>query len=232
MKRGKFLKQILGVLVVGAILLFVNVGEVKAVLQANKNTKNKPKANNAINWIRDIRKMEETGGAMGLNEMLNSDLTVASESNNIDVHMMKSTEYGAIAILSASGYGNPNNDINTAVTVDNNTTTTGNNTGIFIRGYIPVAAGNNKTFPNINKIYYDEYTDDYNSVKVGDALGNATTNNPGCAGWHSTYIGNWFGENRNIIGRAYEGIFGFSVGTVDYWSTGAGFGVVVCGVGL
>lgn len=38
---------------------------------------------------------------MGLDETFNADLT-SKESNNIDVHMMRSTEYGAIAILSAS----------------------------------------------------------------------------------------------------------------------------------
>ena len=58
--------------------------------------------------MRAFRTMEQAGGSMGLAETLNADLT-SKESNNMDVHMMRSTEYGAIAILSASGYGNPSN---------------------------------------------------------------------------------------------------------------------------
>ena len=43
--------------------------------------------------------------------------------------MMRSTEYGAIAILSASGYGNPQTLQNSAVK-----TTTGNKTGVYFTG--------------------------------------------------------------------------------------------------
>ena len=42
---------------------------------------------------------------------------------------MRSTEYGAIAILSASGYGNPQTLQNSAVK-----TTTGNKTGVYFTG--------------------------------------------------------------------------------------------------
>ena len=63
---------------------------VKAALQANPNTHVKKTAS-VTNWITSIRKMEETNGTMGLSENLNSDLT-SKESNNIDVHMMRTTE--------------------------------------------------------------------------------------------------------------------------------------------
>ena len=74
----------------------------------------------------NVRKMEELGGTMGLSETLNDNLTSSSTSNNIDVHMEKNTEYGALAILSASSYGNPNK-------VEDGNTTTGNVTGVVMK---------------------------------------------------------------------------------------------------
>ena len=124
----KKLKLFITILIITFILLLINSINVQATLQANPNTHNK-KADSLGNWLTNFRKMEEANGAMGLKETLNSDLTASSESNNIDVHMMKSTEYGAIAILSASGYGNPEILQNSEIK-----TTTGNKTrSIFFR---------------------------------------------------------------------------------------------------
>lgn len=72
----------------------------------------------------NVRKMEELGGAMGLTETLNDNLT-STTSNNIDVHIERNTEYGAMAILSVSNYGNPSK-------IKNGETTTGNKSGIVI----------------------------------------------------------------------------------------------------
>ena len=124
----KKLKLFITILIITFILLLINSINVQATLQANPNTHYK-KEDSLGNWLINFRKMEEANGAMGLKETVNSDLTASSESNNIDVHMMKSTEYGAIAILSASGYGNleilQNSEIKT---------TTGNKTrSIFFR---------------------------------------------------------------------------------------------------
>ena len=47
---------------------------VKAALQANPNTHTK-KTDTPTNWMSNFRKMETTGGTMGLSESLNSDLT-------------------------------------------------------------------------------------------------------------------------------------------------------------
>ena len=97
-------KKYLMILFLALSITILPMGGVKAALQANPNTHVKKTAT-PTNWMNNIRKMEEANGAMGLSESLNSDLT-SKESNNIDVHMMRATEYGAIAILSASGYGN------------------------------------------------------------------------------------------------------------------------------
>ena len=100
------------------------IGQVKAALQASPNTQY-TKPSTPENWMKEFRQMETAGGAMGLNETLNTDLTSSSGSNGIDIHMMRTTEYGAIAILSASGYGNPSN-------ANVITSTTGNETGVIL----------------------------------------------------------------------------------------------------
>ena len=76
-----------------------------AVLNSNGSTAH---ATRPAYWITAIRQLETLGGGMGLTETLNSDLSSSSGSNNIDVHMEKNTEYGALAILTVSSYGNPN----------------------------------------------------------------------------------------------------------------------------
>ena len=75
-------------------------------------------------------------------------------SNNLDVHMEKNTEYGALAILSASDYGNPNH-------IADGDTTTGNATGVVmkINGEL-VAAGkvlNATNYKNANEKYKNIY---------------------------------------------------------------------------
>lgn len=225
MNKSKFLKQILGVLLVGVILLFVNVGEVKAILQANKNTQNN-KVDNATNWMTNFRNMEKSGEAMGLNETLNEDLTSSSESNNIDVHMMRTTEYGAIAILSASGYGNPSNE-------QIITSTTGNNTGVIINtSYWEFTAGGleENIFSGTNARYYDTYSTEKISARVGDALGNAETKNPGCEGWHQANYNRWDIYSKLYFVRGDKGMFSFYGGLDAYRSNGRG--VAVCGIGL
>lgn len=114
-------KKYLMILFLILSITLLPMGGVKAALQANPNTHVK-KADYPGSWMSNIRKMEETNGSMGLSESLNSDLT-SKESNNIDVHMMRTTEYGAIAILSASGYGNSKTLQNSSIK-----TTTGNKT--------------------------------------------------------------------------------------------------------
>lgn len=104
------------------------------------------------------------------------------------MHLMKTTEYGAMAILSASGYGNPSND--KAIT-----STTGNETGVMINtSYWEWTAGGYKSAPVFsgkNARYYDSYEASNTSAKVGDALGTKDTTNPGCAGWHQASYSLW-----------------------------------------
>ena len=175
------------ILLIIILFILLPIGESKAVLQANPNT-HYTKTDVFANFINDIRKMEESNGAMGLKETFNEDLTSSSGSNGIDVHMERSTEYGAVAILSTSGYGNANTLQNSEIK-----TTTGNKSGVYFSGsqYEYVAGGMESGLTNVNKKYYDIYTASIESAKIGDALGNSSTTNPGCTGWHSAGTAGW-----------------------------------------
>ena len=165
--------------------------------------------------------MEEMNGSMGLSENLNSDLT-SKESNNIDVHMMRNTEYGAIAILSASGYGNSKTLQDSSIK-----TTTGNKTGVYFTGnnWEHTAGGlQGYIFEGVNVKYYDTYS----SAKVGDALE--------CRGWHSAQYFAWVSDEYPYFIRDSRGLF--SVGGHSGHGGYAGNdpipsrGVAVCGAGL
>ena len=223
MKEKTKLKLLSAIIMLTAMTV-MPVGRVKAALQANPNTQY-TKAAGATSWMTWFRQMEEPGGAMGLNEKLKGDLTSES-SNGIDVHMMRTTEYGAIAILSASGYGNPSN----AQAI---TSTTGNETGIILNTNNKewTAGGlQGSIFTGVDSRYYDAYTRSQDSAKVGDALGSSTTTNQGTAGWHSASYSNWVDSSYPYFLRGRGGIFSFDRDNdrSSYYARG----VVVCGAGL
>ncbi len=225
--KEKTKQKMLAFILVVAFAILMPFSNVKASLQANPNTHNK-KEDVPTNWMSNIRSMEKSGEAMGLSETLNSDLTASSDSNGIDVHMMKSTEYGAIAILSASGYGNPQK-------LQNSTekTTTGNKTGVYFSGanWEWVAGGlQGSIFGGVNSKYYDSYTGAQESAKVGDALGTSGTTNPGCAGWHSASSTGWVDGSNPYFLRDNGGLFSFYLSYSFYGSLARG--VAVCGAGL
>lgn len=231
--------KLISLVVILVVMTLLPVGNVKAALQANSNTHYK-KTNSPYTWMAQIRNMEKSGEAMGLSETLNSNLTASSDSNGIDVHMMKSTEYGAIAILSASGYGNPQTLQNSSTK-----TTTGNKTGVYFNGtdWEYVAGGyDGNIFKGVNAKYYDAYNTSRTSAKAGDALGSSTETNPGCYRWHSATRGNWVlssTDNYRYFGRGLGGLFSYGYenskssdrdifpGSLEY-----GRGVAVVGAGL
>ena len=229
MREKTKLKLILLVVLL-AVMVLLPVGNVKASLQANPNTHYK-KVGFPTSWMSSIRNMEKTGEAMGLSETLNEDLTSSSSSNGIDVHMMKSTEYGAIAILSTSGYGNPKTLQNSELK-----TTTGNKTGVYFSGVNKecVAGGlQGNIFGGVNSKYYDAYTASQESAKVGDALGTALTTNPGCAKWHSSADDNWINIYGMYFIRGQHGLFQYNCIDQNYGSYMSwARGVAICGQGL
>lgn len=160
----KVVKNIMLILLLMPILTAIPFNKSQATLQSNPNTQYTTK-DWGTTWIKTIRQMESTGGALGLDETINSDLTPTT-NNGIDVHMIRSTEYGATAILSASGYGNPDILQNSAVK-----TTTGNKTGIYYDGQnwenvagSAISRGFDRAL-GCSTRYYDRYTTDTSSAK-------------------------------------------------------------------
>lgn len=218
------LKMLFIAILIMAITLLPGVTSAVA-LQANPSTHNVYLTKAVDESDKYFREMEGPGGAMGLNESLNADLT-STKSNGIDVHMMKNTEYGAIAILSASGYGNPSNE--NAIT-----TTTGNNTGVMIGGAEWTAE-----IVNVDNPFNERYRDIYGDFKRGDALGGKDSVNPGCLGWHGSTGSLRPGSDFNWAHRFFRGsggIFGYGITSPAHPYSGPGHvarGVAVCGEGL
>ena len=198
-----------------------------AALQANMTTHNAKGTKTGAQWIEQIRQMETAGQTMGLNETLNTDLTPV-ESNNIDVHMMRTTEYGAVAILSASGFGNPKKLSEVSIK-----SSTGNVTGVYMGDRWEWTAGVcAASTVGKNARYYDLYTTSNTSAKVGDALGTADTPNKGCSGWHDTSYSNWLSGASYGFMRGGDGVFSFNRNDWTSYVSYCGRGVAVVGTGL
>ena len=232
-------KLIITLLMMTSILILLMPNS-NAVLNSNGSTAH---ATRPAYWITPIRQLETLGGGMGLTETLNDDLSSSSGSNNIDVHMEKNTEYGALAILTVSSYGNP--DIVTSYG-----TSTGNETGVVYgsleegkfwtgsaNGWIncEVVAGAFKNtsdsryaFDNVNLKYVNIYEIDGSNhiYKIGDATDETK-------GWQNTKKYQWSSSYFEAFHRGNGSIFGFNADSVDHsqnhaWARAA----VVCGEGI
>ena len=196
----------------------------------------------ATEWITGIRQMESSGNGMGLKETIDTTTGLATtETNNIDVHMLKNTEYGAIVLLGASDYGKQGTDI-TARRMDTGAvtgtsaqaSTTGNKYGIYEIGYISMITGNNTNYEwtagggtsflsGIASRYINRYTTADSSARAGDAT--VETKN-----WHGSSNAYWLSVANYGFNRGYRGAFSFYNGGESN-SNYARAGVVV-GVGL
>lgn len=200
MKRKSLFKNIIAISVIFGAMVLLGTGSSKAVLQSNGND---GAAYSLGYWMLNVRKMEELGGAMGLSETVGSNLTSSSDANNIDVHMEKNTEYGALAILSASSYGNPNK-------VNDGETTTGNATGVVMKlNYEWTAASIDNIFSGYVNRYKNIYYGNY-SAKRGDAIAETF-------GWHgSNYSWRpWVGSS-GVLRSNSSGIFSYWVDSANY----------------
>lgn len=166
-------------------VVFIN-NKSYAVLQSNGGT---VATKDIGTWMTQIRNMEAIGGSLGLEETVNGNLLTNGNKNNLDCHMEKNTEYGAMAILSASSYGNPEK-------IQNGGTTTGNNSGVVINiNKEWVAAGTISScsqYANASPRYKNVYTNSY-VAKKGDAV--TETN-----GWHGSTSSVWISrelENKH-----------------------------------
>lgn len=174
MKKTNLKKQIVTIVLLMLISIVLPQISKAAVLQANPTTNSSPTETKPTNWVNNVRTMETTGQAMGLTETVASKTALGTtESNGIDVHMMKNTEYGAMAILSASGFGNPAN----TKTID---TTTGNKTGVYMQTEAKEWAASRANQGGVDRTFAQRYFNVYEtrsssdstpkSMKPGDAL--------------------------------------------------------------
>ena len=234
MKNTKKLKQALVTSTLLLGMLTIGGTSSQAALQANATTHNAPKGATGASWIQSIREMEKSGQTMGLNETINTDLTPTT-SNNIDVHMMRATEYGAMAILSASGFGYSGKLQDAPVK-----STTGNVTGVYVLGnrYEWTAGVGSTSTVGKDARYYDLYKiGDLTSAKIGDAAGLDTyTTNPGCMSWHGAFCA-WFETDGCGLLRGGRGMFshgGRNMCNAAAWTSynHYGRGVAVVGTGL
>lgn len=180
------------------IIMFVIIGilgqtnKVEAALQSNGGT---PLKANLNDWVYYTRKMQEAGGTLGLTDTI-SDSDLSSSNKNLDIHFQKNTEYGAMAILSASAYGNSEK-------ITDGGTTTGNASGIQVKlNGEWVAAGPSNTIVGKMKTAAGRYWNNYgtgngSNSKSGDAM--LETN-----GWHGSTDNSWL---RHRCGDAR--VYGF-----------------------
>ena len=169
-------RKIIILLVVMLLMcILLNTNYVQAALQSNGNT---CATYNIDNWMLKIRQMQTLGGTLGLTDTINT-TNLTSNSTNLDIHMQKNTEYGAMAILSASSYGNPNK-------INSGETTTGNKTGVVMqinKEWVSAGARINESsvWTTASARYKNMYARSY-VAKSGDAILN----------WHGSTSSQWF----------------------------------------
>lgn len=164
-------KILTSILIISLLLLILMPVKSNAALQANGKTAASTKL--AKQWLAQVRKMEAQGGTLGLNgsAALTNNVT---DNVNLDIHMEKNTEYGAMAILSASSYGNPNK-------IPNGGTTTGNKSGVYV--YLNkewTAASRN----DADDSAWNNASIKYKNIYPQQAIGKAGDAMVETAGWH------------------------------------------------
>lgn len=223
-------KKIFATLALGLIgFTFISTTTVQAAA-LQSNTKKSSRQATATDWIIRVRQMESKGGGMGLNETVGADALATSDSNGIDVHLQKNTEYGAAILLGASDYGKVGtvgaggkvngrantkaymNSGNYALTgTDLKASTTGNVTGIYElakdNNWEWTAGGGTGFLSNIAS----RYRNIYETSNVGKA-GDATVENGITFGntWHgSSYAFFATGAYGFVRGGSSYGVFDF-----------------------
>lgn len=226
-------KKIIMFFVLAGMLCLITPTKANAALQSNGGTASTKKFDD---WIIQIRQMEAMGGTLGLSETINTTgLLSTTDSNGLDCHMEKNTEYGALVILSASSYGNPNK-------ITDGETTTGNVTGVKMNinsEWVAAGAGlTETTYAKVADLRYinnDYGTTPGGKYHTGDAMDIGT--------WHSSRGTNWITDvgGKSVGGflRGYSGsVFSYSG---ECWHSGApayvhqlhpSRAVVVLGTGL
>ena len=191
---------------------------------------------NVYNMFSNIRKMEIFGNIHGLKQetnatTLSNDGLISNDSNNLDTHMIKNIEWGAVAYLSHSMYGNPGNV---------GDSTTGNEYGVYnlnngsneyvmanmvdSNGVFQVSnASTWTTSVHPNEKYYDSYSYSVDSNgqtslqrgKLGDGTKEVTTD-------FTSNTGRWYTGNNYLM----SGTNSWALRTSIYGLSDSGTGAV------
>ena len=194
-----------------------------------------------------IRQMESSTGPMGLNAEIDSSTGAeTSQSNGIDVHMIKNTEWGAVTLLMDSDFGAKAAGTGTSL-AENVRSTTGNATGVYemYSGWEYVAGvyenmtsqtyranlynaihdgANLKPSKYVNA--YSNPTDvntDYSGQKPGDATGET-------ARWKSASYAGFVTSDYPVFLRGDSSAFHFFRVNGNYHSSFSSRAAVVCGL--
>jgi hypothetical protein len=209
-------KQILTIILGATIALAAFTTKVQANLQSRPGLPSLV-STTANDFFIKSRNMEQSGEALGLNASINQDNgTETSGSNNIDVHMAKSTEWGTVAILASSIYGTVPSGSST-VPIPNNKT-----------GVDQMAGGKYEYTTGI----YDTATGNASKIKAADAkyknIYNSSNSTTGILGDATIETERWKGGSNGGLPnssyytfvRGYGGLFGFYLNYYSYRGDG------------
>ena len=203
MKRK--VKFFIAIMIITIGILILQTNKVHAALQSNGGA---VATKNVSGWLTSIRQMQATGGTLGLTDTING-TNLTSGNKNLDIHMEKNTEYGAMVLLSASAYGNPGK-----ITASGQTTT-GNVTGVVMNiNKEWVAAGKTNTvitaMANAAGRYKNLYTAPTYTEKSGDALATGA--------WHGNGATKWMTSINNNEALPYCGLLrSYNVSVFSYY---------------
>jgi len=218
------MKKTITILFISVITIIILGGRTEANLQSRPDATPRTTGTVSANFAL-IRQMESPNQAMGLNATISGTGIETSVANNIDVHMVKNTEWGTVAMLGTSSYGSVKSGVWGATD-----TTTGNKYGAYqmsvVGGTFEYVAGllntgdlNTTNVTAAGQKYYNKYT-----TTAQGKPGDATTE---CKNWKGSGIGAWFSSGTVIFYRSNNGIFSYN----PYNAGGGGFirAAVVCG---
>ncbi len=230
MKKLKTNYKIGGIILLIALIALVFPTQTKANLQSRPGVTSLTNKT-ASEFFLLCRQMETAEGPLGLSATITDEEDVVKETsalNGIDVHMIKNTEYGTAAMLSASAYGDcPTGSSSSA-------STTGNKSGImqmadhgeFVSGTYNSYYSYNKKIYNADAKYRDLYESD--DMQIAYKPGDATYETQKWRGAPAYFVK----PSDPQFTRSGGGVFGFNY-TTGYEVYGYGSrAAMVCGNGF
>ena len=211
----------------------------------NKNTLNivvKPNATslkyiNVFNMFANIRKMELVGNIHGFVQgetatTFTNTGVITNDSNTIDTHMIKNSEWGAVAYLSHSKYGNPGNAADSTTGNEYGVYNLNNGSSEYVMANMVNSSGNFQvssastwsTSTKPEAMYYDIYSYSADATgetslirgKLGDGTKEVTTDFTSATGrWYSGANNLMSGSNSWGLRNGIYGLSNSSTGTTD-----------------